>query len=151
MIWPVLGSYQCRFRSSVASPNWTIRLSDRSSGSIFTSFFTPKPDQRAFTIPMMIRASEPPMKQRRFAFIGFRILNFADKTPPLYRSYLVCKRHLQLSRRDRFCPRRVQRCTADAGTGANSGCMGASWLAPGRVIKSLGRGDGHHPAHRKSR
>ena len=63
--WLVLRSYQCRLRSSVTTPSWTIRLPDRSSGSTSPRFSRHSRSRAASSSPMMIRASEPPMKERR--------------------------------------------------------------------------------------
>ena len=46
--WPVFRSNQCRLRSSVTSPRWTMRFPDRSSGVGFAAFFPPKPEQGCF-------------------------------------------------------------------------------------------------------
>src|SRR5262249_53356838 len=61
---PVLRSYQKRLSSSVALPSWTMRLPARSSGSA-----SPRQSRTRATSspPMMIRASEPPMKLRLVA------------------------------------------------------------------------------------
>jgi hypothetical protein len=61
---PVLRSYQVRLRSSVARPSWTMRLPERSSGPTSPRFSCQR-RIRAFSFcPIMIRASEPPMKLR---------------------------------------------------------------------------------------
>ena len=65
MVCPVVRSYQCRFRCSVASPSWTIRLPDRSSGSASPRFSRQSRSRAGSSSPMMIRASEPPIKVRR--------------------------------------------------------------------------------------
>jgi hypothetical protein len=44
---PVLRSYQQRFSSSVATPSWTMRLPDKSSGSA-SPRFSPELDQGRF-------------------------------------------------------------------------------------------------------
>ena len=62
---PVVRSYQCRFRCSVASPSWTDRLPDRSSGSASPRFSRQRRCRAASSSPMMIRASEPPINRRR--------------------------------------------------------------------------------------
>ena len=46
-------------------PSWTIRLSERSSGSTSPRFSRQRRSSAASSSPMMIRASEPPMKERR--------------------------------------------------------------------------------------
>src|SRR5262249_27100284 len=65
--WPVLRSYQVRLSSSVAAPSWTTRLLDRSSGSASPRFSRQSRSRAASSPPMIIRASEPPMKQRRLS------------------------------------------------------------------------------------
>src|SRR5215831_21390060 len=61
---PVLRSYQERLSSSVTAPSCTIRLPDRSSGSASPRFCCQRRVRAASSFPMMIRASEPPMKLR---------------------------------------------------------------------------------------
>src|SRR5262249_62169235 len=63
---PVLRSYQVRLSSSVAVPSCTMRLPDRSSGSASPRFSCQRRIRVASSLPMIIRASEPPMKERRF-------------------------------------------------------------------------------------
>ena len=65
MARPVLRSYQARLRASVAVPSCTIRLPDKSSGSASPRFSRQSRIRAASSLPMMIRASEPPMKARR--------------------------------------------------------------------------------------
>ena len=65
MARPVLRSYQRRLRSSVTDPSCTIRLSERSSGSTSPRFSRHSRTRTASSSPMMIRASEPPIKARR--------------------------------------------------------------------------------------
>ena len=62
---PVLASYQRRLSSSVTAPSWTMRLPDRSSGSTSPRFSRHSRTRAASSLPIMIRASEPPMKWRR--------------------------------------------------------------------------------------
>ena len=63
--WPEFNSYQRRLRSSVTSPSWTIKTADK-SGSLLASFSPRQRRWRAFSsLPMMVRASEPPMKWLR--------------------------------------------------------------------------------------
>ena len=62
---PELRSYQARLRSSVAAPSCTMRLPERSSGSASPRFSRQRRIRAASSLPMMIRASEPPMKERR--------------------------------------------------------------------------------------
>jgi hypothetical protein len=66
--WPVLRSYQCRLSASVAVPSWTIRFPDKSSGSASPRFSRQRRSRAASSSPMMIRASEPPMKARLSMF-----------------------------------------------------------------------------------
>jgi len=62
---PVFRSYQCRLRCSVTVPSWTIRFADRSSGSTSPRFSCQSRSRAASSSPMIIRASEPPIKARR--------------------------------------------------------------------------------------
>src|SRR5215831_2562189 len=78
---PVLRSYQDRLSSSVAAPSCTTKLRDKSSGSASPRFSRQSWIRAASSLPMMIRASEPPMNIRRsagvlhkFDFIGSSIL-----------------------------------------------------------------------------
>src|SRR5262249_14713777 len=61
---PVLRSYQVRLSSSVAAPSCTMRSPDRSSGAASPRFSRQRRTRAASSAPMMIRASEPPMKVR---------------------------------------------------------------------------------------
>src|SRR5262249_31127342 len=61
---PVLRSYQHRLSPSVAAPSCTMRLPDRSSGAASPRFSRQRRTSAASSEPMMIRASEPPMKLR---------------------------------------------------------------------------------------
>jgi hypothetical protein len=63
----VLAWYQRRFSSSVTKPSWTMRWPDKSSGSTSPRFSRQRRSRAASSSPMMMRASEPPMKQRRSA------------------------------------------------------------------------------------
>src|SRR5215813_10393389 len=63
---PVLRSYQVRLSSSVAAPSCTIRFPDRSSGSASPRFSCQRRIRAASSLPMIIRASEPPMKECRY-------------------------------------------------------------------------------------
>ena len=63
--WPVLRSYQCRLRCSVTFPSWTMRFPDRSSGSSSPRFSRHSRSSVFSSVPMMIRASDPPKKLRR--------------------------------------------------------------------------------------
>ena len=80
MACPVLASYQRRLRSSVTSPSWTMRLPDRSSGSTSPRFSRHSRIRAASSSPMMIRASEPPMKWRRSEFLDFRLIPASRNT-----------------------------------------------------------------------
>jgi hypothetical protein len=78
---PVLRSYHERLSSSVAEPSCTMRLPDRSSGSASPLFSCHRRTRAASSVPIMIRASEPPMKARRAinlrissAFVAIRVL-----------------------------------------------------------------------------
>src|SRR5262245_55501693 len=62
---PLSRSYQLRLSSSVAAPSWTMGLPDKSSGSTSPRFSRHRRASAASSLPMMIRASEPPMNQRR--------------------------------------------------------------------------------------
>src|SRR5262245_2332596 len=62
---PVLRSYQDRLSSSVAAPSCTMRLPEKSSGSASPRFSRQSWITAASSLPMMIRASEPPMKVSR--------------------------------------------------------------------------------------
>src|SRR5271166_2880036 len=64
-VCPVLRSYQFRLRASVTRPSWTMRLPERSSGSASPRFSRHRRTRAASSLPMMIRASEPPRKPRR--------------------------------------------------------------------------------------
>src|SRR5262245_24949388 len=61
---PVLRSYQERLSASVVAPSCTTRLPDRSSGSASPRFSRQRRIRAASSLPMMIRASEPPIKLR---------------------------------------------------------------------------------------
>jgi hypothetical protein len=61
---PVFRSYQRRLSSSVTLPNWTIRFSDRSSGSISLRYSRHRRMRLATSLPIIIRASEPPRNPR---------------------------------------------------------------------------------------
>jgi hypothetical protein len=56
--------YQERLRFSVAAPSCTMRLSDKSSGSASPRFSRHRRIRAASSLPIMILASEPPMKVR---------------------------------------------------------------------------------------
>src|SRR6266508_14528 len=67
MARPVVRSYQLRLSASVATPSWPMRLFDRSSGSASPRFSRQSRTNAVSSVPMMIRASEPPMNERRLA------------------------------------------------------------------------------------
>src|SRR5262249_9830813 len=67
---PVLRSYQLRLRSSVTLPSCTVRLPERSSGPTSPRFSRQSRTRAASSAPMMMRASEPPMKLRLVAESG---------------------------------------------------------------------------------
>src|SRR2546430_6380874 len=60
-----LRSYHERLSSSVALPSCTTRLPERSSGSASPRFSRHRRIRAASSLPMITRASEPPMKLRR--------------------------------------------------------------------------------------
>jgi hypothetical protein len=66
---PALRSYQARLSASVATPSWTMRLPDRSSGSAAPRFSFHSRINGASSGLMMIRASDPPMNCRRSGFV----------------------------------------------------------------------------------
>src|SRR5258708_2544610 len=65
---PVLRSYQERLSSSVAEPSCTMRLPDRSSGSASPRFSRQRRTKADSSLPIMMRASEPPMNERRLSY-----------------------------------------------------------------------------------
>src|SRR5262249_45052762 len=65
MTCPVLRSNQCRLSGSVTRPSWTMRLSERSFGSASPRFSRHRRNKAASSLPIITRASEPPMKLRR--------------------------------------------------------------------------------------
>jgi hypothetical protein len=65
---PGTGLVPAPVRSSVTAPSWTTRLPDKSSGSTSPRFSFHSRTRAALSSPMMIRASEPPMKYRRSLF-----------------------------------------------------------------------------------
>src|SRR5215467_14006334 len=71
---PVLRSYQERLSSSVAAPSCTMRLPDKSSGSASPLFSRQSRSSAASLLPMMIRASEPPMKALRWLLPSYRMV-----------------------------------------------------------------------------
>ena len=71
IICPEFASYQRRLRSSVANPSWTMRLPERSSGSVSPRFSRHRRNRAASSFPMMIRASEPPINWRRSLLTNF--------------------------------------------------------------------------------
>ena len=73
---PVLRAYQERLSSSVAAPSCTMRLPDRSSGSTSPRFSCQRRIRAASSLPMMILASEPPMKARRVSPAFVHMVDF---------------------------------------------------------------------------
>src|SRR6516165_2238936 len=63
---PVLRSYQERLSSSVAEPSCTMRLPETPCGSTSPRFSRQRRIRAASSLPMMIRASEPPTNPWRF-------------------------------------------------------------------------------------
>ena len=89
--WPVLRSNQWRLRGSVTTPSWTMRLPERSSGSTSPRFSRQRRTRALSSSPMMIRASEPPMKWRRskFAFNPFcSAVGPSDMKSPIFINHL---------------------------------------------------------------
>src|SRR5262245_14345119 len=78
---PVLRSYQERLSSSVALPSCTMRLPERSSGSALPRFSRHRRTRAASSLPMMIRASEPPMKVLRLSYDFVEIRDFMLSAP----------------------------------------------------------------------
>src|SRR5215470_13075058 len=76
----VLRSYQERLSSSVALPSCTMRLPERSSGSASPRFSRHRRIRAGSSLPIMTRASEPPMKPRRSKH--FREINAVLVTTP---------------------------------------------------------------------
>src|SRR4051794_37749873 len=58
----VLRSYQCRLRPSVTTPSCTMSFPEKSSGSPSPRFSFHRRRRAASSVPMMILASEPPIK-----------------------------------------------------------------------------------------
>src|SRR5215471_20827356 len=80
---PVLRSYQERLSSSVATPSCTMRLPDRSSGAASPRFSRQRRTSAASSEPMMIGASEPPMKLRLLMeSVNLRICLFIELSHP---------------------------------------------------------------------
>src|SRR5438093_7491811 len=78
---PVLRSYQERLSSSVALPSCTMRLPERSSGSASPRFSRQSRSKAASSSLMMIRASEPPMKELRLSYDFVEIPDFMLSAP----------------------------------------------------------------------
>src|SRR5262249_16893134 len=78
---PVLRSYQERLSSSVTTPSCTIRLPERSSGSASPRFSRHRRTRAASSLPMMTRASEPPMKELRLSYDFLQIPAFILSAP----------------------------------------------------------------------
>src|ERR1700730_9475417 len=73
---PVLRSYQERLSASVAEPSCTMRLPDKSSGSISPRFSRQRRTKAASSLPMMSRESEPPMNERRLSYASPKELTY---------------------------------------------------------------------------
>ena len=78
---PVLRSYQVRLSSSVADPSCTMRLPERSSGSASPRFSRQRRTRAASSLPMMMRASDPPTNERRLSYGFVHNLDFHDFPP----------------------------------------------------------------------
>src|SRR5262245_35249398 len=76
----VFRSYPVRLSSSVASPSCTMRLPERSSGSASPRFSRHRRINAASSLPMMTRASEPPMKSRRLSLGFVHTLDFTSSS-----------------------------------------------------------------------
>jgi len=79
----VLRSYQRRLSSSVAAPSCTTRLPDRSSGSASPRFSCQSWIKAASSLPIIILASEPPMKVPRSEGVTTRIVPSDIGVPPI--------------------------------------------------------------------
>src|SRR5262245_41529506 len=77
---PVLRSYQERLSSSVALPSCTMSLPERSSGSASPRFRRHSRTRAASSLPMMLRASERPMKELRLSYDFVEIRDFMLST-----------------------------------------------------------------------
>src|SRR5260370_6007357 len=75
---PVLRSYQDRLSSSVVAPSCTMRFPDRSSGSASPRFSRQRRTRAASSVPMMIRASDPPINERRLLYDSVHNLAFTN-------------------------------------------------------------------------
>src|SRR5262245_42452975 len=82
---PVLRSYQERLSASVAAPSCTMRLPDMSSGSTSPRFSRQRRIRAASSLPMIIRASEPPMKARRVSPGVVHMVDFMTSSIAEYR------------------------------------------------------------------
>src|SRR5262249_9521926 len=78
---PVLRSYQERLSSSVALPSCTMRLPERSSGSTSPRFSRQSRTRAASSLPMMMRASEPPINELRLSYEFVEIRDFMLLAP----------------------------------------------------------------------
>src|SRR5215475_3364842 len=92
---PVLRSYQERLSSSVAAPSCTMRLPDRSSGSASPRFSRQSRIRAGSSLPMMIRASEPPMKVRRPSVQGCLLWSICKPYYYLFQVILYIKYNYQ--------------------------------------------------------
>src|SRR5262245_52328078 len=75
----VLRSYQVRLSSSVAVPNCTIKLPDKSLGSTSPRFSRQRRTNAASSLPMMMGASEPPMNEWRLDFPQVFVVTSSSK------------------------------------------------------------------------
>ena len=62
-------------------PSWTIRFSDRSAGSTSPPFSGHSRTSAASSLPLMVRASDPPMKERRSPNESLRPTLFTNRPP----------------------------------------------------------------------
>src|SRR6516225_7066044 len=90
---PVLRSYQERLSSSVAAPSCTTKLPDRPSGFASPRFSRQSCIRAVSLLPMMMRASEPPMKVRRPSVHGCLLWSICKPYYYLFQSilYIKCK------------------------------------------------------------
>src|SRR5262249_35741875 len=88
---PALRSYQERLSSSVAAPSCTTKLPDRSSGFASPRFSRQSWIRAASSLPMMMRASEPPMKVRRPSVHGCLLWSVCKPYYYLFQAILYIK------------------------------------------------------------
>ena len=75
---PSIGFVPARLSFSVTTPSWTMRLPERSSGSASPRFSRHSRRRAASSSPMMIRASEPPINERRFNSVASTLPRRSD-------------------------------------------------------------------------